>query len=84
MWIGVHEIMYELNSKVTQNIVTNWICTTKLEDSLIIFDYILKHVENKPEYYEKLSKTLEAEFISDTALLLPKVKMYYLYEGIFF
>lgn len=75
MWIGVHEAMYELNPKVTQKIIKNWICARENDENFSVINYILNHVENKPEYYEKLAKTMESEFIADTALLLPKVQI---------
>lgn len=73
MWIDVHEVMFQLDTKVTQNIFKNWICSTANEQ-ISILDYIIKNVEYLPEYYDKLVKTVESEFISDTILLMPKVK----------
>lgn len=73
MWIGVHEAMFKLDTKVTQSMMKNWICSTENQDKLSIFNYILNHVEYKPNFYDKLMKTVESEFISDTTLLMPKV-----------
>lgn len=73
MWIGVHQVMFELDPKVTYKKFQDWICDTDPQESSII-DNILKHVPCKPEYYERFMKILESKFISDTALLLPKVK----------
>jgi len=77
MWIDVHEAMFKLDIKVTQKVITNWICTIEDEKSSSLLDYILEHIECKPDYYDKLVKLLEPEFISDTTLLLPKVKINY-------
>lgn len=75
MWIGVHEVMFMLDTKVTQNIIKKWICTTPSEEkSPLILDYILEHVEYKPNYYDELVKIVESEFFLDTSLLMPKVK----------
>lgn len=77
MWIGVHELMFSLDPKVTQKIIKNWICTTLNEEmSPLILDCILEHVEYKPDYYDKLEKIVESEFIFDTTLLMPKVIYY--------
>lgn len=75
MWIDVHELMFKLHTKVTYKIIINWICNIDNEES--IFDYILNHIEYKPDYYDKLERILESEFILDTTLLLPKVKINY-------
>jgi len=74
MWVGVHEAMFELDPKVTQKIVKNWICTTSNNENSSILNYILEHVEYKPEYYDKLLKIVGSEFISDASLLMPMVK----------
>lgn len=74
MWIGVHETMFELDPKVTQKVIMNWICSTSNEENISILNYILEHVENEPDYYEKILKTVGSEFISDAALLMPMVK----------
>lgn len=73
MWIGVHEAMFELDPKVTLKMMQQWVYTSENEEKSSIIDYILQHVEYKPDYYNKLLKTVESEFISDTALLMPKV-----------
>lgn len=73
MWIGVHKVMFELDPKVTYKKFQDWICDTEPQESSII-DNILKHVPCKPEYYERFMKILESKFISDSALLLPKVR----------
>lgn len=76
MWIDVHEAMFKLETKVTHNIIKNWICCTiTSEESYSLFDYIFNHIEYKSDYYDKLMRILESEFISDTILLLPKVKI---------
>jgi len=74
MWTGVHEAMYELDPKVTQSIIRNWICATSNEENCSFLNYILEHVEYKPEYYDKLLKIVGSEFISDASLLMPMVK----------
>jgi len=74
MWIGVQEIMFELHPKVTQNMIQNWICSNEKNSSII--DHILNNVECNYEYYEKLMSSVEPEFITDTTLLMPKVKDY--------
>jgi hypothetical protein len=74
MWISVHEIMFELETKVTHIIFKNWICSSVNEENFSIFNHILEQVEYKPNYYNQLVTTVESEFISDTALLMPKVK----------
>lgn len=73
MWIGVHEVMYELETKVTHVIIKNWICPSVNNENVSIFNHILEHVEYKPDYYNHLVRTVESEFISDSALLMPKV-----------
>jgi len=74
MWTSVHEAMYELNPKVTQNIIRSWICTTQNKENSSILNYILEHIECKPDYYDKLLKIVGSEFISDASLLMPMVK----------
>lgn len=74
MWIGVHEAMFKLDPKVTLKMIKNWIYAPKDEKKSSIIDYILQNIEYKPDYYNKLLKTVESEFISDTSLLMPKVK----------
>lgn len=73
MWIGVHEAMFELDPKVTLKMFKNWIFTPEHEEKCSLVEYILEHVEFKPDYYDKLEKTVESEFISDTTLIMPKV-----------
>lgn len=73
MWIGVHQTMFELDPKVTHKMFKNWICNIDNTENLSIVDYILNHVEYKPDYYDKLVKIVESDFISDTTLLMPKV-----------
>lgn len=75
MWIGVHEAMFELDPKVTLKMFKNWIYITENEEKSSFIDYILQRVDYKPDYYNKLLKTVESEFISDTSLLMPKVKL---------
>lgn len=75
MWIGVHEIMFTLDPKVTQKIIKQWICITPSEEnSPHILDVILEHIKCEPNYYDELVKIVESEFIFDTSLLMPKVK----------
>lgn len=74
MWIGVHEALFEVDTKVTLNLFKNWLSSVENEDKPSILDYILKHVEYKSEFYDKLVKVVESEFISDSSLLMPKVK----------
>jgi len=74
MWVGVHEEMFKLDPKVTYKMFKDWICGFKIEENFSVIDSILKHVECKPEYYARLIKTVESKFVSDTALLLPKVR----------
>ncbi|VVC40847.1 Hypothetical protein CINCED_3A004867 [Cinara cedri] len=76
MWVDVHEAMFQLDTKVTQNIFKNWIYSTANEGNISILDYIIKNVEYKPDYYDKLVKTVESEFISDTLLLMPKITVF--------
>lgn len=74
MWIGVHEAMFKLDPKVTLKMIKNWIYASEIDEKLSFIDYILQYIEHKPDYYNKLLKTVESEFISDTSLLMPKVK----------
>lgn len=74
MWIGVHEAMFKLDPKVTLKMIKNWIYASENEEKSSLIDYILQYIEYKPDYYNKLLKTVESEFISDTSLLMPKVK----------
>jgi len=74
MWTSVHEVMYELDPKVTQSIIRSWICSTPNKENSSILNYILEHVEYKPDYYDKLLKIVGSEFISDASLLMPMVK----------
>lgn len=74
MWIGVHEVMFELETKVTHTIIKSWICSSDDEEKFSIFNHILEHVEYKPDYYDQLVTTVDLEFILDTTLLMPKVK----------
>ncbi|KAL4096870.1 hypothetical protein QTP88_021745 [Uroleucon formosanum] len=76
MWTGVHEAMYKLDPKVTQNIIKNWICATSNEENCSILNYILEHVDNKPDYYDKLLKIVGSEFISDASLLMPMITVF--------
>lgn len=73
MWIDIHEAMFELDPKVTLKMFKNWFFALEHEDKCSLVDYILEHVEFKPDYYDQLEKTVESEFISDTTLIMPKV-----------
>lgn len=74
MWVDVHKVMFQLDPKVTQNVFKNWICSIVNDGNILILDYIITNVEYKPEYYDQLINAVESDFISDTALLMPKVK----------
>ncbi|VVC34354.1 WD40/YVTN repeat-like-containing domain,WD40-repeat-containing domain,Quinoprotein alcohol [Cinara cedri] len=76
MWVSVHQAMFELDPNVTPKIIKNWICTTDSENKFTILDYILEHIDCKPDYYEKLVCLVESEFISDIAHSLPKSTVY--------
>lgn len=76
MWISVHEAMFELDPKVTQNITKNWIFEKNNEKNSSIFNYILMHIEYKPNYYDKLLKIVGSEFISDASLLMPMITVF--------
>lgn len=75
MWITVHEAIFNLNHNVTSKVITNWICTTESENKSSILDYIVKNVDYKPNYYDKLVNVVECEYLSNNALLsLSEVK----------
>uniref|UniRef100_A0A2H8TR50 Gem-associated protein 5 n=1 Tax=Melanaphis sacchari TaxID=742174 RepID=A0A2H8TR50_9HEMI len=76
MWTSVHEAMFELNPKVTQIIIKNWICAISVNENSSILNYILEHVEYKQDYYDKLLKIVGSEFIFDASLLLPMITVF--------
>ncbi|XP_050440258.1 gem-associated protein 5-like isoform X2 [Adelges cooleyi] len=76
MWVGVHELLFELGEKTTYEVVKNWIFNINNEDKYVLLDHILKKITWKPEFYDKLINTVEPEFILDTNLVMPKMTIF--------